>query len=181
MSLIILSLKAVHWLASLFRLIPRLLVTAKSCGLLTDRIVSTTFQEIVKCIKTTHLATFVCSAYECLKLSLLAVGPDILPQQCRTVIFESVKHQLHRIAIRRKDRHAAYTASTTSDLAEVNLGNSILLDEIEDAALQEIEGIIRVLSDKHSLLVEPSSMRKLATKKTRAALKRIAHSVTIRT
>ena len=144
------------------RLIPKLLEIGKSCKLLTDQMVCATFHQLTECIKTERLASFVDSLYQCLKQAILIIGDSsILPRKIRDEISESATRQLEIMA----DRRNARVGRSVSEYGEQNIKRSILLDQIEDFALQDMEEILKMLDVHHPLLVTLSSMKDLTSKR----------------
>ncbi|KZT00064.1 ARM repeat-containing protein [Laetiporus sulphureus 93-53] len=138
-------------------LIPMLVSCGKASSTLTDQMVSATFSQLVNCIASETDCSFLASLYKCFTDGMRALGgPSMLAPQIHDGIMEATKHQLQGIADKRKAR----AARPASDLADEK-DDLMLLEEMEDFALEDMAKMLIAFDSNHQLLIAVSSVRDL--------------------
>ncbi|KAI0919362.1 hypothetical protein AcV7_006120 [Taiwanofungus camphoratus] len=138
-------------------LVPMLLSCGKTSGTLTNQMVSATFSQLVNCIGGESDSSFLASLYKCFSDSLRVIGgPPSLAPEFHEGIMEATKRQLQSLADKRKAR-AARPASELADDKE----DLMLIEEMEDFALEDMAKTLTLFSPSHDLLMAVSSVRDL--------------------
>lgn len=134
-----------------------LISCGKNSGTLTAHMVNASFTQVVNCVGMESDPTFLSSLYRCFSECMRVVGgPHSLPQEVHDGIIEATKRQLQSIADRRKSR-AGKPASELADDKE----DLMLVEEMEDFALEDMGKMLTTLDQNHSLLVAVGSVREL--------------------
>ncbi|KAI0077247.1 ARM repeat-containing protein [Panus rudis PR-1116 ss-1] len=138
-------------------LIPMLLACGKNSGTLTHQMVTASFSQLVNCIGVETDASFLASLYKCFADSLRVIGgPSALPQEIQDGVMEATKRQLQSFADKRKAR-AHRPASQLADDKE----DLMLVEEVEDFALEDMGKMLLEFDPAHPLLVAISSVKDL--------------------
>lgn len=139
------------------RLIPMLLSCGKNSGTLTGNMVSASFSQLVSCISSEPDSSFLSSLYKCFSDSLRVVGgPSALPPEYHEGIVEASKRQLQSLADKRKARAARPATELADDKEDL-----MLLEEMEDFALEDMAKMLMCFDPNHPLLVAISSVKEL--------------------
>ncbi|KAI0712864.1 armadillo-type protein [Cerioporus squamosus] len=134
-------------------LIPVLFSCGKHSGTLTPQMVTATFSQIINCIGNESDASFLASLFKCFLDSMLVIGgPGALAPELHAGLLEATKRQLQSLADKRKAR-AARPAEDKEEL--------MLVEEMEDFALEDMAKVLRTLDPNHPLLIAVSSVREL--------------------
>jgi hypothetical protein len=134
--------------------------------------VAGTFQKLITCVTSETDPSFLASLYRCFTDSLRIIGgaTAIGPEFQRGIV-EATKRQLQSIADQRRRR----TAQTDDELGPGNgsrepdpegdaeYDDSMLLEEMEDFALEDMAKLLVMLDSNHPLLVAVASVRELGT------------------
>ncbi|CAL1712081.1 unnamed protein product [Somion occarium] len=138
-------------------LVPMLLHCGKLSNTLTHQMVSASFSQLVNCIGIENDVSFLASLYKCFSDSLRVVGgPTALPQEIQDGVIEATKRQLQALADRRKSRANLPANDIRDDKEEL-----MLLEEMEDFALEDMGKMLHAFDANHPLLVAISSVREL--------------------
>ncbi|RPD72308.1 ARM repeat-containing protein [Lentinus tigrinus ALCF2SS1-7] len=126
---------------------------SRTSGTLTQQMVTTTFSQIINCIRTESDASFLASLFKCFLHSMLVIGgPQAFAPELHAGLLEVTKRQLQSLADKRKAR-AAHLAEDKEE--------AMLVEEMEDFALEEMAKVLRTLDPNHPLLIAVSSVREL--------------------
>ncbi|PCH35440.1 ARM repeat-containing protein [Wolfiporia cocos MD-104 SS10] len=137
--------------------IPILVSCGKSSGTLTDQMVLATFSQLINCINEETDASFLASLFKCFTDSMRPLGgPFSLDEEIRYSAVEAAKAQLERIANKRKAR-AARPAVEVADERE----DLMLIEEMEDFALEDMARLLMEFDRNHPLLMAVSAVRDL--------------------
>ncbi|PPQ74728.1 hypothetical protein CVT26_005110 [Gymnopilus dilepis] len=145
-------------------LIPMLLACGKQSNTLTNAMVAAVFTQLINCINTEQDSTFLASLYKYFSESMRVLGgPSALPQQFHEGVMEATKRQLHSIADRRKARanRISSAASSNAGVGDWDRDEMVLLEEMEDFALEDMGKMIAEFDPNHPLLVAISGVRDL--------------------
>ena len=126
-------------------------------------------------------ASFLAAAVKCLADCVRVLGgPVELDPEVRNGIYNAVGSQLHSLADKRRERQRRHpelislipqnrTGDTTTPVGASGAGDPfedereeiLLMEELEDFALEEITKLLKYLDPNHSLLVAVSSVKEL--------------------
>ncbi|KAH9918693.1 ARM repeat-containing protein [Amylocystis lapponica] len=138
-------------------LVPMLLACGKNSGTLTNQMVSATFSELVNDIGSETDSSFLASLYKCFCDSLRVIGgPSALSPEYVDGVIEATKRQLQSLADKRKSRAARPAAELSDDKEDL-----MLLEEMEDFALEDMSKMLVMLDPNHQLFMAVSSVRDL--------------------
>ncbi|EMD36115.1 hypothetical protein CERSUDRAFT_156882 [Gelatoporia subvermispora B] len=138
-------------------LIPMLLSCGKNSGTLTVQMVTATFSQLVNCIGTETDCSFLASLYKCFADSIRVLGgPSALSPEFHDGVIEATKRQLQMLADKRKARASRPSTDLTDDREDL-----MLLEEMEDFALEDMAKLLAVFDPSHPLLMAVSSVRDL--------------------
>lgn len=119
--------------------------------------VTASFTQLVNCINRETDASFLASLYKCFADSLKVIdGPSSLTPEIQSGVVEATKRQLQTIADRRRAR-AGRPATELADEKE----DVMLMEEMEDYALEDVAKMLQALNPAHELLVAVGSVRDL--------------------
>lgn len=139
------------------RLVPILLACGKQSGTLTHQMVTASFSQLVNCINRETDASFLASLYKCFSDSLRVIeGPSSLPPEVQSGIIDASKRQLQSIADRRRSRASRPATELADDREDL-----MLMEEMEDYALEDMAKMLTQLNSNHELLVAVSGVRDL--------------------
>jgi hypothetical protein len=139
------------------RLVPTLIACGKSSGTLTNQIVSASFLQLINCIGTEEDESFLASLYKCFTDTLRIVGSlSTLSTEFRNGIIEATKRRLQSIADRRKHRAQRPVADLEDDREDL-----VLLEKMEDFALEDMGKMLQYFDTNHPLLIAISSVKEL--------------------
>lgn len=139
------------------RLVPILLACGKQSGTLTHQMVSASFSQLVNCITRETDASFLASLYKCFRDALRVIdGPSSLSPEIQTGIIEATKRQLQNIADRRRTRVSRPATELADDKEDL-----MLMEEMEDYALEDMAKMLQALNPGHELLVAVGGVRDL--------------------
>lgn len=134
-----------------------LLSCGKNSGTLTPNMVNASFTQVVNCIGMETDPTFLSSLYRCFSDCMRVVGgPQALPQEVHDGIIEATKRQLQSIADRRKSRASKPASELADDREDV-----MLIEEMEEFALEDMAKMLSTMDPNHTLLIAVSSVREL--------------------
>ncbi|EIN06364.1 ARM repeat-containing protein [Punctularia strigosozonata HHB-11173 SS5] len=138
-------------------LIPMLMSCGKSSGTLTQQMVAATFTQLVNCISVEPDSSFLASLYKAFADSLRVIGgPAALPHEFHAGIVEATKRQLQSLADRRKARSQRSPAEIEDEKEDF-----MLLEEMEEFALEDMTKLLKYFDPNHPLLVAVASVRDL--------------------
>jgi len=138
-------------------LIPMLLACGKNSGTLTNEMVSATLSQLVNCIAAEGDSSFLASLYKCFRQGVLLIGgPSNLTPQIHDGVMEATRRQLQSLADKRKAR-AARPAQEIEEEKE----DLMLVEEMEDFALEDMGKMLATFNENHELLIAVSSVRDL--------------------
>ncbi|KAF9218740.1 ARM repeat-containing protein [Gyrodon lividus] len=138
------------------RLVPLLMACGKSSGTLTPEMVSASLSKLVYCVQIESDASFLTSLYKSVADTLRVVGIPALTPVLTGGLMDATKHQLQRLADKRKHRSQRPAAELEDDREEL-----ALLEEMEEFALEDMERLLKMLDGQHPLLIAVSSVREL--------------------
>lgn len=139
-------------------LIPMLLVCGKNSGTLTNEMVTATLSQLVNCIAAEGDSSFLASLYKSFRQGMLVIGgPPTITPQIHDGIMEATRRQLQSLADKRKAR----AAKPAQDIEEEK-EDLMLLEEMEDFALEDMGKMLATFNENHELLMAVSSVRDLA-------------------
>ena len=134
-----------------------LLSCGKNSGTLTPHMVNASFTQVVNSIGMESDPTFLSSLFRCFSECMRVVGgPHSLPQEVHDGIIEATKRQLQSIADRRKTRASKPATDIADDKEDL-----MLVEEMEEFALDDIAKMLSTFDPNHSLLIAVSSVREL--------------------
>jgi importin-5 len=161
-----------------------LLACGKQSNTLTNQMVSATLIQLISCISDGHDASFLASLFKAFANCLHVIGgASILPQEYRDGILEATKRQLGGIADKRRNRSARCTSSSLHDLgsssSEDGMGDTrmggptgveddsafeddddlVLIEEMEDFALEDMGKMLKALEAPTEILVALGSVQ----------------------
>ena len=135
-----------------------LLACGQQSSTLTTNMVNTTLMQMINCIGSEHDATFLASLYKYFGDAVRVLGGiNVLPQELRDGALEATKRQLHTLADRRKARQERSAAQP----GEFDRDEMVLVEEIEDFALEDMAKVLAAFDPNHPLLVAVASVRDL--------------------
>ncbi|CCM06072.1 uncharacterized protein FIBRA_08319 [Fibroporia radiculosa] len=138
-------------------LTPMLISCGKGSGTLTNQMVSATFSQLVNCIAGETDSSFLASLYKCFcDCMRLLGGPQALTQEIHDGAIEATKRQLQGLADKRKARAARPAVELADDKDDL-----MLLEEMEDFALEDMARMLMAFDSNHPLLMAISSVRDL--------------------
>ncbi|KAF9809312.1 hypothetical protein IEO21_07461 [Rhodonia placenta] len=138
-------------------LIPMLMSCGKNSGTLTNHMVSATFSQVVNCIGGETDASFLASLYKCFSdCTRVLGGPAALPVEISDGVMEVTKRQLQNLADKRKARAARPASEVDNDKDDL-----MLIEEMEDFALEDMAKMLMPFDANHPLLIAISSVREL--------------------
>lgn len=134
-----------------------LLACGKNSGTLTNHMVTASFSQLVNCIGSERDASFLASLYKCFSDSLRVIGgPSALTREVQDGIIEATKRQLQSFADKRKARAGRPAGDLADDKEDL-----VLIEEMEDFALEDMAKVLLALDSNHPLLIAVSSVRQL--------------------
>lgn len=134
-----------------------LIACGKNSGTLTNHMVTASFSQLVNCIGSEGDASFLASLYKCFSDTLRVIGgPSSLTPEIQDGVIEATKRQLQQFADRRKAR----ASRPASDLAD-DREDLVLIEEMEDYALEDMAKVLMAFDSSHPLLIAVSSVRQL--------------------
>ncbi|KAF8880336.1 hypothetical protein CPB84DRAFT_1792588 [Gymnopilus junonius] len=145
-------------------LLPILLACGKQSNTLTNAMVAAVFTHLITCINSEQDSTFLASLYKYFSESMRVIGgPPALPQQFHDGVMEATKRQLQSIADRRKARavRVSSAASSNAGVGDWDRDEMVLLEEMEDFALEDMGKMVAEFDTNHPLLVAVSGVRDL--------------------
>lgn len=134
-----------------------------SCGtsVLTQPELQTIFRSILSAINEENDPGFLSSLYKSINDAMLVIPANTIPPDLSTDIISSTQSKLRSIGQRRKGRfERAYSQQAPED-AEEEREDMLLMEELEDFALDEIARLLRAFDPNHLLLITVSSVREL--------------------
>ena len=145
------------WLIRCSRLIPVLFSCGKNSGTLTQQMVAATFSQLINCIGTETDSSFLASLFKCFLDTMLVIGgPSALAPEFHNGLLEATKRQLQSLADKRKARASRPAHELREDKEDL-----MLIEEMEDFALEDMAKVLRTLDANHPLLIAVSSVREL--------------------
>jgi importin-5 len=134
-----------------------LISCGKNSNTLTSHMVNASFTQVVNCIGMETEPTFLSSLFRCFSECMrIAGGPHLLPQEVHDGIIEATKRQLQSIADRRKSRASKPATDIADDKEDL-----MLIEEMEEFALEDMSKMLTTFDPNHSLLIAISSVREL--------------------
>lgn len=134
-----------------------LLACGKSSGTLTNEMVSATLSQLVNCTATEGDSSFLASLYRCFWQCITVLdGAANLTPQIHDGIMEATRRQLQSLADRRKSR-----ANRPAQEIDEEKEDLMLLEEMEDFALEDMAKMLTAFNKEHELLMAVSSVRDL--------------------
>lgn len=134
-----------------------LLACGKSSGTLTNEMVSATLSQLVNCTATEGDSSFLASLFRCFWQCMQVIGgPSNLTPQVHDGIMEATRRQLQSLADKRKSR-----ANRPAQEIEEEKEDLMLLEEMEDFALEDMAKMLTAFDKSHELLMAVSSVRDL--------------------
>lgn len=131
------------------RLIPMLVACGKS--VLTPSIVNTIFNQLLEAISVETEAGYLSSLYKSFNDTLLVLGSELLSADIAEGVMKATQDQLSNMAQRRKKRaehmHMQHGAAAEEDREDV-----MLLEELEEFALEEMARLLQMFDRNHPLL-----------------------------
>lgn len=119
--------------------------------------VQATFSQLINCIGIETDSSFLASLYKCFADSLRTLGgPAALSPEFHDGVIEATKRQLQTLADKRKSR----ATRPSTDLAD-DKEDLMLLEEMEDFALEDMAKMLAIFDPNHPLLMAVSSVRDL--------------------
>ena len=119
--------------------------------------VAATFSQIINCIGNEGDSSFLASLYKCFLDTMLVIGgPSALAPEVHAGVKEATKRQLHSLADKRKARAARPPQDLRDEREDL-----MLIEEMEDFALEDMSKVLRNLDANHPLLIAVSSVREL--------------------
>ena len=116
--------------------------------------VSASFSQLVNCISRENDASFLASLYKCFSDCLRVIdGVSSLSPEIQSGFVDATKSQLQRIADRRRARAQRDVAEEKDDL--------MLIEEMEDYALEDMAKTLQTLNPSHELLVAVGGVKEL--------------------
>ncbi|TBU51233.1 ARM repeat-containing protein [Dichomitus squalens] len=138
-------------------LIPVLFSCGKNSGTLTQQMVAATFSQLINCIGHETDSSFLASLFKCVLDTMLVIGgPAALAPEFHSGLLEATKRQLQSLADRRKARAGRPSHELREDKEDL-----MLIEEMEDFALEDMAKVLRTLDADHPLLIAVSSVREL--------------------
>jgi importin-5 len=134
-----------------------LLVCGKNSGTLTNEMVTATLSQLVNCIAAEGDSSFLASLYKCFRQSMLVIGgPSSITPQIHDGIMEATRRQLQSLADKRKARAAKLAQDIEEEKEDL-----MLVEEMEDFALEDMGKMLATFNESHELLIAVSSVRDL--------------------
>lgn len=116
-----------------------------------------TFSQLINCIGVETDSSFLASLFKCfLDTTLVIGGPAALAPEFHNGLLEATKRQLQALADKRKARAARPPQELRDDREDL-----MLIEEMEDFALEDMAKALRTLDSSHPLLIAVSSVRDL--------------------
>ena len=147
-----------------------LLLCGKSGGALTHEMVAATFQQLITCITSETDPSFLASLYKCFTDSLIIVGgANSLGPELHRGIVDATKRQLQGLADKRRRRLAQAADELGNGVGDADpdgdadYDDLMLLEEMEDFALEDMAKLLMYLDSSHPLLVAVASVKELGT------------------
>ncbi|PIL26735.1 hypothetical protein GSI_11149 [Ganoderma sinense ZZ0214-1] len=138
-------------------LVPVLFSCGKNSGTLSQQMVVATFSQLINCIGVETDSSFLASLFKCLLDTMLVIGgPGSLAPEFHNGLLEATKRQLQAFADKRKARAARPAQELRDDREDL-----MLIEEMEDFALEDMAKALRTLDPSHPLLIAVSSVRDL--------------------
>jgi len=138
-------------------LIPMLISCGKNSGTLTNQMVAATFSQLVNCIGSETDSSFLASLYKCFcDCMRILGGASALSIEIHDGVVEATKRQLQNLADRRKGRANRPATEVANDKDDL-----MLLEEMEEFALEDMAKMLMAFDPNHSLLIAISSVREL--------------------
>jgi importin-5 len=134
--------------------------------------VAATFQQLITCIMNETDPSFLASLYKCFTDSLVTVGgPNLLGPELQGGIVDATKRQLQSFADKRRRRlaqaadelGAGNSAGDAEPEGDADYDDLMLLEEMEDFALEDMAKLLHHLDPNHPLLVAVASVKELGT------------------
>jgi hypothetical protein len=140
------------------QLIPILLVCGKESQTLAPAMVDAVYERLVRAISVESDAGFLASLIKCFTDSLRVLKIESISPVYIEGGLKAIGQQLHLLAQRRKERSSRIRGKDWEEERE----DLLLIEEMEDFALFEVEGLLKFLDPHHPLLFALSSIRDLA-------------------
>ena len=116
-----------------------------------------TFSQLINCIGVETDSSFLASLFKCFLDTMLVIGgPASLAPEFHNGLLEATKRQLQSLADKRKARAARPAQELRDDREDL-----MLIEEMEDFALEDMAKALRTLDSSHPLLIAVSSVRDL--------------------
>lgn len=132
---------------------------AQANGLVSQEFVSAVFQPIIRGLATELDSSFLASLFKCFADCLRNFGGrEILPPDLEHMFFEATKNQLSSLAQKRKSRMDRVHGKDWEEERE----DSMLMEEVEGFALDEIHRALEDIDPSHSLLVAVGSVKSMS-------------------
>jgi importin-5 len=134
-----------------------LLSCGKNSNTLTQQMVTATFTQLVNCMSVEPDSSFLASLYKAFNDSLRVIGgPSALAPEFHAGLIEATKHQLQSLADKRKARSQRPRAEIEDEKEDL-----MLLEEMEEFALEDMTKLLVYFDPNHPMLVAISSVREL--------------------
>ena len=119
--------------------------------------VSATFSQLVICIGNEADSSFLASLFKCFLDTMVCLGgPAALAPEASAGFVEAAQRQLQSLADKRKARAARSPLEIRDEREDL-----MLIEEMEDFALEDMAKVLRTFDNSHSLLIAVSSVREL--------------------
>lgn len=133
-----------------------LLVCGKKSGTLTPGMLDSVFTPLVTIIGNEDDPSFLASLYKCFTDSTLVVGKESLPLAICDALIKATQNQLQMLAQKRKRR-----AEKSPQELQEEKDDLMLVEEMEDVALEEMGKLLQAFDSAHPLLFAIGSLKDL--------------------
>ena len=119
--------------------------------------VAASFAQLVNCIGNEADSSFLASLFKCFLDAMLVLGgPTALAPEASHGFVEAAQRQLQSLADKRKARAARPQQEIREEREDL-----MLIEEMEDFALEDMAKVLRTFDMAHPLLIAVSSVREL--------------------
>ena len=119
--------------------------------------VAASFAQLVNCIGNEADSSFLASLFKCFFDTMLVLGgPSALAPEVSQGFVEAAQRQLQSLADKRKARAARPRQEIREEREDL-----MLIEEMEDFALEDLAKVLRTFDADHNLLFAVSSVREL--------------------
>jgi hypothetical protein len=134
-----------------------LIACGKNSGTLTNDMLSATLAQLINCIAAEGDSSFLASLYKCFRQGMLVIGgPSSLTPELHDGIMEATRRQLQSLADKRKSRAARPPQEIEEEKEDL-----MLIEEMEEFALEDMGKMLATFNEHHELLIAVSSVRDL--------------------